>query len=46
MLEIKNEIESAIRTKKYKGKTFENGREAKQALIRSQSLIMRLRLSC
>lgn len=42
MLEIKNEIERAIRTKKYKGKTFENGVEAKQALIRSQSLIMRL----
>lgn len=40
--EFKRDIELAIRTAQFGGKTFSNGGEAKQALIRSQRLIMKV----
>ena len=40
--EIKSELEEAIRTGSYKGQNHNNGQEAKQALIRSQNLIMKI----
>lgn len=40
--EMKGALEDAITSAKYRGKRFENGVEAKQALIRSQSLILRI----
>ena len=40
--EIKSELEEAIRTGSYKGQSYNNGQQAKQALIRSQNLIMKI----
>ncbi len=40
--EIKSELETAIRTGSYKNKNYDNGQQAKQALIRSQNLIMKI----
>ena len=40
--EMKFELEEAIRTRSYKGKNYENGQKAKEALIRSQHLIMKI----
>jgi enamine deaminase RidA (YjgF/YER057c/UK114 family) len=39
---IKDDLENAIRTGQCLGKRYENGQRAKEALIRSQRLIMRL----
>ena len=40
--EIKSELEEAIRTAIYNDRHYENGQQAKQALIRSQNLIMKI----
>ena len=40
--EIKTEIEHTIRTATYKGREYANGLAAKQALIRSQNLILKV----
>ena len=40
--EMKSELEEAIRTGSYKGQSYNNGQQAKQALIRSQNLIMKI----
>ena len=40
--EIKSELEQTIRTAIYKGKYYGNGQRAKEALIRSQNLIMKI----
>lgn len=40
--EMKSALEDAITSAKYRGKRFKNGVEAKQALIRSQTLILRI----
>lgn len=39
---FQNALFAAIRTATYNGKAYENGQKAKEALIRSQSLIMRI----
>ena len=39
---MKSELEDAVRTSSYKGKSYENGQKAKEALIRSQNLIMNI----
>ena len=40
--EMRSALEQAITSASYRGKRFENGVEAKQALIRSQTLILRI----
>ena len=40
--EIKTDLEKTIRTASYKGNRYENGLNAKTALIRSQSLILKV----
>lgn len=40
--EIKVELEEAIQTATYNGKSYENGMSAKEALIRSQNLILKV----
>ena len=40
--EIKFELEKTIRIAIYKGQRYENGQRAKEALIRSQNLIMKI----
>ena len=42
LIEIKSELEYAIKTATYNGKKYTNGLEAKQALIRSQNLILKI----
>jgi len=39
---FKTDLENAIRSAKYNGKSYENGQKAKEALIRSQNLIMNI----
>lgn len=39
---IKSELEQTIRTATYKGQHYGNGQQAKNALIRSQNLIMKI----
>lgn len=39
---IKIELETAITSATFKGRTYENGQKAKEALIRSQGLILRI----
>ncbi len=40
--DIKSELEQAIRTGSYRSQKYNNGQQAKQALIRSQNLIMKI----
>lgn len=40
--EMKSELESAIRTATYNDNRYSNGQEAKEALIRSQNLILKI----
>ncbi len=40
--EIKTELETAISTATYNGNTYADGQEAKEALIRSQNLILKI----
>src|ERR1035437_1516591 len=40
--EFKNAMEAAVMTATYNGNRYENGQKAKEALIRSQSLIQRI----
>ncbi len=40
--EIKTELETAISTAIYNGSHYLNGQEAKEALIRSQNLILKI----
>ena len=40
--EIKSELETAISTAIYNGNEYANGHEAKEALIRSQNLILKI----
>lgn len=40
--DIKTELEDAIRSAEFRGKTYDNGQRAKEALIRSQRLIMKI----
>ncbi len=42
VIEIKSELEQTISTATYKDKHYENGQRAKEALIRSQNLIMKI----
>ncbi len=42
LIEIKSTLESAIQTATFGAKTYNNGQRAKEALIRSQKLILRM----
>ena len=40
--EMKNDLENAIVTASYSGQVYANGQDAKEALIRSQNLILKI----